>query len=195
MSDWLTEAVTTDTNVPSDVTMAVRMVMAVLGGVIVAALYRLTRRPGPEGIPMIGTLVLLSVLIALVTVAIGGSAARAFGLVGVLSIVRFRTVVDDTRDTAFVIFAVATGMAIGAGYLVQAAIGVPIVGMAAALLACWERLTASDVDHEGMLQLRLAPGLTPDTERSMPGKSRVACKPIPGLGLRFGLVSSRSGQK
>src|SRR3712207_7408096 len=57
--------------------------------------------------------VLLAVLVALVTLVIGDSTARAFGLVGALSIVRFRTVVEDTRDTAFVIFAVALGMAAG----------------------------------------------------------------------------------
>ena len=49
---------------------------------------------------------LLTILIAMVTMVIGNNMARAFGLVGALSIVRFRTVVEDTRDTAFVIFAV-----------------------------------------------------------------------------------------
>ena len=57
---------------------------------------------------------LLSILIAMVTQVIGDNIARAFSLVGALSIVRFRTVVRDTQDTAFVIFAVAVGMAMGA---------------------------------------------------------------------------------
>ncbi|MDZ4830382.1 MAG: hypothetical protein SGJ09_09330 [Phycisphaerae bacterium] len=47
------------------------------------------------------------------TMVIGSSVARAFSLVGALSLVRFRTVVDDTRDTAFVIFALIVGMAAG----------------------------------------------------------------------------------
>jgi hypothetical protein len=55
------------------------------------------------------------VLTAGAALMIGDSMARAFGLVGALSIVRFRTVVDDTRDTAFVVFAVVVGMACGAG--------------------------------------------------------------------------------
>ena len=59
---------------------------------------------------------LLSILIAMVTQVIGDNVARAFSLVGALSIVRFRTVVRDTVDTAFVIFAVAVGMAVGAGH-------------------------------------------------------------------------------
>ena len=53
------------------------------------------------------------VLIALVTQVIGSSVARAFSLVGALAIVRFRTLVEDMRDTTFVIAAVAVGMEVG----------------------------------------------------------------------------------
>jgi hypothetical protein len=69
----------------------------------------------PPGHGFIPTLVLLTVLIALVTKVIGNNSARAFSLVGTLALFRFRTVVEDTRDTAFVIFAVVIGMAVGAG--------------------------------------------------------------------------------
>ena len=55
-------------------------------------------------------------------------------MAGALAVVRFRTVVDDTRDSAFVIFAMAIGMAVGAGYLTTAAIGLPVVA-AVGLLA------------------------------------------------------------
>jgi hypothetical protein len=60
--------------------------------------------------------------------------ARAFSLVGALSIVRFRTVVRDTQDTAFVIFAVVVGMAVGANDPWVAGIGLVVVGTAAALM-------------------------------------------------------------
>src|SRR6185437_11876796 len=80
------------------------------------------------------TLVLLSVLIAMVTQVIGNNVARAFSLVGTLAIVRFRTVVRDTRDTAYVIFAVVIGMAIGAADLWIAIIGLIIIALAALLL-------------------------------------------------------------
>jgi hypothetical protein len=77
--------------------------------------------------------VLLAVLIAMVTEIIGDSVARAFSLVGALSIVRFRTVVRDTQDTAYVIFAVVVGMAIGASNPWVAVIGIAVVAAAAAL--------------------------------------------------------------
>ena len=59
------------------------------------------------------------------------SVARAFSLVGALSIVRFRTVVRDMQDTAYVIFAVVVGMAAGTGNFVAALIGIGMVGVAA----------------------------------------------------------------
>jgi uncharacterized membrane protein YhiD involved in acid resistance len=98
---------------------------------VVALVYRATR-PSSEVAPSFtATLVLLSILIAMVTQVIGDNVARAFSLVGALSIVRFRTVVRDTQDTAYVIFAVAVGMAVGASHPSVAVSGVAIVGLAA----------------------------------------------------------------
>jgi hypothetical protein len=100
----------------------------------VAWIYRRTRRPS-EVLPSFPvTLVLLCVLIAMVTQVIGSNIARAFSLVGALSIVRFRTVVRDTQDTAYVIFAVVVGMAVGARDLWIGTIGLGVVGLAAYLM-------------------------------------------------------------
>jgi hypothetical protein len=74
---------------------------------------------------------LLTLLLALTTIVIGSNVARAFSIVGALSIVRFRTVVSDTRDTAFVICAVAVGMAVGAGYFILPLAALPLVALAA----------------------------------------------------------------
>jgi uncharacterized membrane protein YhiD involved in acid resistance len=76
----------------------------------------------------------MSVLVAVVTQVIGQNSARAFGLLGALAIVRFRTVVRDTRDTAFVVFTVVEGMAAGAGYLPIALAGFGIAAAAAAIM-------------------------------------------------------------
>ena len=65
----------------------------------------------------------------MVTQVIGSNVALAFSLVGALSIVRFRTVVRDTEDTAFVIFAMTAGMAVGAQNVVLALTGLVIVGL------------------------------------------------------------------
>src|ERR1700758_1530081 len=92
----------------------VRLLIALALGGVVSWIYCRTRRDADIAPSFPTTLVLLSVLIAMVTQVIGDNVARAFSLVGALSIVRFRTVVRDTQDTAYVIFAVVVGMAIGA---------------------------------------------------------------------------------
>lgn len=131
MPEWLKDAALAPTPI-SPGTMATRLVVAATLGVVVAVIYRLSHgRLAKDARTLVGTLVLLTILLAMVTMVIGDSVARAFGLVGALSIVRFRTVVEDTRDTAFVIFAVVVGMAVGTGLVLVALIGVPFVALAA----------------------------------------------------------------
>jgi hypothetical protein len=111
-----------------------RTVAAFVLGCVVAGIYKLTHRdePTPPSFPR--TLVLLAILISMVTEVIGSNAARAFSIAGVLAIIRFRTVVRDTQDTAFVIFAVIAGMAAGADQLWLAVIGSSVIGFAIFLL-------------------------------------------------------------
>ncbi|MCX6902689.1 MAG: DUF4956 domain-containing protein [Verrucomicrobia bacterium] len=112
----------------------VRLLLALALGAMVAGIYRRTRKSTDISASFPVTLVLLSILIAMVTQVIGDNIARAFSLVGALSIVRFRTVVRDTQDTAYVIFAVVIGMAVGANDLWVALIGIGTVGFAAYLM-------------------------------------------------------------
>lgn len=69
------------------------------------------------------TFVLMCVLIAMATQIIGSNVARAFSLVGALSIVRFRTAITSSQDVAFVLASVVVGMAIGAGQYLIALLG------------------------------------------------------------------------
>ncbi len=111
-----------------------QMVTALLLGVVIVGVYRFVRRKQQVDHTFPVTLVLLTVLISIVTQVIGSDVARAFSLVGALSIVRFRTVVEDTLDIGFVIFVVVIGMAVGSGQWQIALLGTGIVGLAAALM-------------------------------------------------------------
>ena len=129
MPDFLQATIPGDPPV-RPVEVLIRLAIALAGGAAVAVLYRKARGSEvTESFPP--TLVLLSILIAMVTQVVGGNAARAFALVGALSIVRFRTVVRDTQDTAYVIFSVVVGMAVGAGNLWVAGIGFVLIAIAA----------------------------------------------------------------
>jgi len=145
---------------PPPLEVAVRLAAALLLGAIVSVIYRFTRPSSDVAPSFTTTLVLLAVLIAMVTQVIGDNVARAFSLVGALSIVRFRTVVRDTQDTAYVIFAVGVGMAAGAGNLVVGAIGIVTVSIAALALRqrplATARAAAAAPTHE--LQVRVGIG-------------------------------------
>lgn len=68
------------------------------------------------------SLVLVSITIALIMIIIGSNIARAFALVGAMSIVRFRNPVKDSRDLVFVFMSIAIGMASGTQFYSFAAI-------------------------------------------------------------------------
>jgi len=155
VAQWLTAG-----GYPDFQTVAYRALAALALGWMTSALFRMSlgRRRGADGQALATTLVLLSVLIALVTVVIGENLARAFGLVGALSIVRFRTVVEDTRDTAFVIFAVVVGMAVGAGYALGALVAIPAVALGLAITG-WNGKNGA---AKSRLTVRTSLGLNPE---------------------------------
>jgi hypothetical protein len=139
MPDWLETTLGDDESYSFEL-LVFRLLLALALGVVVAGVYGITqRKPRSELVSFVSTLVLLTILIAMVTLVIGNSVARAFSLVGALAIVRFRTVVEDTRDTAFVIFAVVVGMGVGSGYVLVPLAGIPIVAAAALALTQWGR--------------------------------------------------------
>jgi energy-converting hydrogenase Eha subunit A len=135
----------------------VRLLMSLVLGGVVAWIYRRTRKSTEISVSFPVTLVLLSVLIAMVTQVIGDNIARAFSLVGALSIVRFRTVVRDTQDTAYVIFAVVVGMAVGANDLWVSVIGIGVVGLGAFIMTTRPGLIASS-QPAYLLSLRVGIG-------------------------------------
>jgi uncharacterized membrane protein YhiD involved in acid resistance len=71
----------------------------------------------------------LSLITSLVIMIIGNNLARAFGLVGALSIIRFRTAVKDTFDIVYLFFGLAVGMAAGVGYFKLAIAGTVIISL------------------------------------------------------------------
>jgi len=117
--------------------LAGRLLAGLAFGAGLAGIYRATRSSAGITPSLPVTLILLVVLVAMVTQIIGESVARAFSLVGALSIIRFRTVVRDTQDTAYVIGAVALGMAVGQGSYVTGLIALAVIAGAAFLMRAW----------------------------------------------------------
>jgi uncharacterized membrane protein YhiD involved in acid resistance len=87
--------------------------LSILLGLFISFVYKLTHKGVSYSQSFMLTIVFITIIVAMVMMVIGNNIARAFALVGALSIIRFRTVVKDTKDTAFIFLALASGMAAG----------------------------------------------------------------------------------
>src|SRR5258708_3868955 len=96
--------------------------------VAIAYLYRATYRGSGYVQSYAQTMVLMSVVVALIMLIIGSNIARAFSLVGALSIVRFRNAIKDSRDVGYIFFAMAMGMACGTKFYFLAIFGTTVLG-------------------------------------------------------------------
>jgi uncharacterized membrane protein YhiD involved in acid resistance len=93
---------------------AVRLPLAAALGAALA--LRPRRRGTPERQPVvIQTQIVLAVVGAVIMLVVGASLARAFGIVGVASLVRYRSKIDDPKDAVVMLSALAVGLAAGAG--------------------------------------------------------------------------------
>ncbi|NMC58945.1 MAG: DUF4956 domain-containing protein [Candidatus Methanofastidiosa archaeon] len=75
------------------------------------------------------TLVLMALIVDVIMLVVGSNIARAFSLVGALSIIRFRNAMKETRDVGFIFFAMAIGMATGTKFYFLAIVATLIIGM------------------------------------------------------------------
>jgi hypothetical protein len=112
------------------------LVLTTLLGLALAIVYRTTHKGLSYSQSFTQTIVFVAVIVAVVMMTVQDNPATAFALVDALSIIRFRTVVKDTRDTAFVFASLAVGMAAGRGLFVLAGVATAVVAaLALALFA------------------------------------------------------------
>ena len=81
-----------------------------------ALAFRPVRRGTPRRDPaVIQTQIVLAIVGALIMIVVGASLARAFGIMGAASLVRYRAKIDDPKDAAVMLVALGVGLAAGAG--------------------------------------------------------------------------------
>lgn len=107
----------------SPVDIIFNIILAFLLGVLISFIYKRTHKGLSYSQSFMLTMVFLTIIISIVMMVIGNNVARAFALVGALSIIRFRTVVKDTKDTAFIFMALCAGMASGTSSYFLAIVG------------------------------------------------------------------------
>ncbi|MBQ9950369.1 MAG: DUF4956 domain-containing protein [Clostridia bacterium] len=79
--------------------------------------------------------VMLTMVTSLMLMLINNNLTLSLGMVGALSIIRFRTAIKDPVDTVFMFWAVGEGIAIGVAYFVEAVIAVVVIGIILILMS------------------------------------------------------------
>ncbi len=93
--------------------LAYSLLIALGLGLLIVSVYRLTHRGFHYERSFLTTLVMISPIVALVMLLIGSNLALSLGMVGALSIIRFRTVIKDSRDMVYLFLAIAAGLGCG----------------------------------------------------------------------------------
>jgi uncharacterized membrane protein YhiD involved in acid resistance len=113
----------------SSADVLVNLIVALICGLLLSVMYRISYRGPSYSITFVNSIVLLSIISAIVIMVVGNNIARAFGLVGAMSIIRFRTAVRDTMDMVFIFLSLAIGMACGVGLTIVALTGAVLASL------------------------------------------------------------------
>ena len=118
----------------SEITLAdivISLIVAFLSGLFILLIYRLTLRGVSRNRTFEVTLLLVTPISAMIVLTITSNLALSLGMVGALSIIRFRTAIKDASDTAFMFWSVAAGITAGAHFYKITIIGCLLIGLAA----------------------------------------------------------------
>ncbi|PIQ28318.1 DUF4956 domain-containing protein [bacterium (Candidatus Blackallbacteria) CG17_big_fil_post_rev_8_21_14_2_50_48_46] len=105
------------------------MFLAFLLSLILGFVYRATHTGVSYSQSYVQTLVIMGTVVALIMLIIGSNIARAFAMVGALSIVRFRNAMKETRDVGFIFMIMAIGMAVGTRFYLLAILATTLLSI------------------------------------------------------------------
>ena len=136
------------------------MVRLPLAAALGAALALRPRRKGtPKRDPaVIQTQIILAVVGAVIMLVVGASLARAFGIVGVASLIRYRSKIDDPKDAVVMLCTLAVGLASGVGLYALAAFSMLFIGAALWVIESFE-------EGRKRFDLRIKAGKDTDAQR------------------------------
>lgn len=108
--------------------MAIALVLAFGIGMFIFLVYKKTYQGVMYSSSFGTTLVALAMITTVVILAVTSNVVLSLGMVGALSIVRFRTAIKEPLDIAFLFWAIAVGIVLAAGFIPLAVIGSVIIG-------------------------------------------------------------------
>ncbi len=111
------------------ITIICSLLVSLAAGLFILFIYNRTMRQVTLNRSYCISLMLVCTISAMMVLTITSNLALSLGMVGALSIVRFRTAIKDASDTAFLFWAVAAGITAGAGFYLLTLIGCLFIGL------------------------------------------------------------------
>ncbi len=137
------------------------MLLCMVLMLIVTSIYRFTHKNSSYSQSYVHTLVLMGMITTVIMIVIGSNIARAFSLVGALSIIRFRNAVKETRDVGYIFFAMAIAMACGTRFYVLGCIATGVIGSTMIVLHLLD-FAAPKLRSERLLKIQMPADQDPE---------------------------------
>ena len=131
------------------------LTLSFLLSMIICSVYKATHQNVSYSQSFVQTLVVVCMVIGVIMLIVGSNIARAFALVGALSVVRFRNALKETRDVGFIFLVMAVGMATGTRFHVLA-VAATVAICAVIILLNRFNAFASDV-HRQVVKVEVPP--------------------------------------
>jgi len=151
--DFLSLGVDATTGTPKPLEVAMAMGISLALNLLIATIYRRTYKGTRYSQDYVQTLIMIGVVTTILIMVVAGNGAIAFGMFAAFSVIRFRRTLGQSRDLAFVFFAMAIGMVVGARLYEMAAVITVIVSAAVVILTKMDAFAPRRASH--MLTLRM----------------------------------------
>ena len=131
------------------------LITSFIMGYLVSYVYRKTHTGFSYEASFNFTIILVTVIVTIIMMVIGSNIALSLGLIGSLSIIRFRAVIKDSKDMAYLFWAIATGLSVGSGNYLMAASSVFFVSVIVIVLSKMNFSQATHTDYIMVVQSSL----------------------------------------
>lgn len=138
----------------------VATLFALVMGLIIFAVYKICFRGAVYSFSFNVSLVMMTVITCVVILTISSNIVMSLGMVGALSIVRFRTAIKDPVDIMFLFWAITMGIVVGAHQFTFAIIATVIIS-----LLCFVALVFRGKDGAYLLIIKYSPSVAPKIDK------------------------------
>lgn len=107
--------------------IVLNMLVALVLGLVIFLSYRFSHSGAVYSAKFNVSLLMMTLVTTMIMNVIGNNIALSLGMVGALSIVRFRTAIKDSHDTAYIFWCIAVGICCGVSYYLLGAIGTGMI--------------------------------------------------------------------